>query len=59
MSTKTPVKCKICYLVWKEKTPLEVYNEVKTAYGDSMNRKSVFKWYGEFKNGTQNTLELN
>ncbi|KAG5327296.1 MOS1T transposase, partial [Pseudoatta argentina] len=36
----------------KGKTPVEVYNEVKTAYGDKgMNRTSVFKWCREFKNG--------
>ena len=49
--------CKTCgvirYLVWKGKTPVEVYSdEVKTAYGDkAMNRTSVFKWCGKFKNG--------
>ena len=31
------------------KTPVEVCNEVKTAYGDKA--MSVFKWRGEFKNG--------
>ena len=37
----------IRYLIWKEKTPVEV----KTAYGDKvMNRKSVFKSYHKFKN---------
>ena len=42
----------IRYLVWKEKTPVGVYNEVKTIYGDkAMNCTSVFKWCGEFKNG--------
>ena len=36
---------------WKGKTPVEVYNEVKPAYGDkAMNRTSVFKWCSEFKN---------
>ena len=35
----------------EEKTPVEVYNEVKTAYGDNaMNLTSVFKWCREFKN---------
>ncbi|KAG5325839.1 SETMR methyltransferase, partial [Pseudoatta argentina] len=56
MSIQSPAKCEIRsvirYLVWKGKTPIEVYNEVKTAYGDTgMNRTSVFKWCREFKNG--------
>ncbi|KAG5323444.1 GVQW3 protein, partial [Pseudoatta argentina] len=56
MSIQSPAKCEIRsvirYLVWKRKTPVEVYNEVKTAYGDKgMNRTSVFKWCREFKNG--------
>ncbi|KYQ52766.1 hypothetical protein ALC60_08105 [Trachymyrmex zeteki] len=56
MSIQSPAKCEIRgiirYLVWKGKTPVEVYNEVKTAYGDkAMNRTSVFKWCREFKNG--------
>ncbi|KAG5322887.1 SETMR methyltransferase, partial [Pseudoatta argentina] len=56
MSIQSPAKCEIHsvirYLVWKGKTPVEVYNEVKTAYGDKgMNRTSVFKWCREFKNG--------
>ena len=39
-------------LFGREKTPIEVYNEVKTGYGDkALNRTSVFKWCGEFKNG--------
>ncbi|KAG5314403.1 SETMR methyltransferase, partial [Pseudoatta argentina] len=50
MSIQSPAKCEIRsvirYLVWKGKTPVEVYNEVKTAYGTS-----VFKWCREFKNG--------
>ena len=54
MSIQSPTKCAIrgiiCYLIWKGKTPVEVYNQVKTAYGDeAMNRTSVFKC-GEFKN---------
>jgi hypothetical protein len=37
---------------WKGKTLVEVYKEVKIAYGDeAMNHTSVFKWCGEFKNG--------
>ena len=41
----------ICYLIWKVKSPVEVYNEVKTAYDDkAMNRTSVLKWCGDFKN---------
>ncbi|KAG5322949.1 MOS1T transposase, partial [Pseudoatta argentina] len=56
MSIQSPAKCEIRsvirYLVWKGKTPVEVYNEVKIAYGDKgMNRTSVFKWCREFKNG--------
>ncbi|KAG5322253.1 GVQW3 protein, partial [Pseudoatta argentina] len=56
MSIQSPAKCEIRsvirYLVWKGKTPVEVYNEVKTAYGDKgMNRTNVFKWCREFKNG--------
>ncbi|KAG5318318.1 MOS1T transposase, partial [Pseudoatta argentina] len=56
MSIQSPAKCEIRsvirYLVWKGKTPVEVYNEVKTAYGDTgMNRTSGFKWCREFKNG--------
>ncbi|KAG5316946.1 SETMR methyltransferase, partial [Pseudoatta argentina] len=56
MSIQSPAKCEIRsvirYLIWKGKTPVEVYNEVKTAYGDKgMNRTSVFKWCREFKNG--------
>ena len=42
MSNQSPAKCEICgiirYIVWKGKTPDEVYNE-------------VFKWCSEFKNG--------
>ena len=38
MSIQSPAKCKtrgvIRYLVWKGKTPVEVYNEVETGYGD-------------------------
>ncbi|KAG5317974.1 GVQW3 protein, partial [Pseudoatta argentina] len=56
MSIQSPAKYEIRsvirYLVWKGKTPVEVHNEVKTAYGDKgMNRTSVFKWCREFKNG--------
>ncbi|KAG5320738.1 GVQW3 protein, partial [Pseudoatta argentina] len=56
MSIQSPAKYEIRsvirYLVWKGKTPVEVRNEVKTAYGDKgMNRTSVFKWCREFKNG--------
>ena len=42
----------IRYLVWKGKVPVEVYNEVKTAYGDNaMNCTRVLKWCREFKSG--------
>ena len=53
MSIQSPAKCEIygiiSYLVQKGKTPVEIYNEVKTVYGDkAMNRMSVFKWCGKF-----------
>ncbi|KAG5319256.1 GVQW3 protein, partial [Pseudoatta argentina] len=49
---KCEIRSVIRYLVWKGKTPVEVYNKVQTAYGDKgMNRTSVFKWCREFKNG--------
>ena len=56
MSIQSPAKCEISgvirYLVWKVKTPVEVYNEVETAYGDqAINPTTVIKWCGEFKNG--------
>ena len=56
MSIQSPAKCEICgiihYLIWKGKTQGEVYNEVKTAYGDkAMNYMRVFKWCDEFING--------
>ena len=48
MSIESPAKCEIRgvirYLVWKGKTPVEVYNEVKTAYDDKViNRTNVLK----------------
>ena len=48
MSILSPAKCEIrgviLYFVWKGKTQVEVYNEVKTAYGDkAMNPMSVIK----------------
>jgi hypothetical protein len=47
MSLQSSAKCGIHgiirYLIWKGKTPVEVYNEVKTTYGyKAMNRTSVF-----------------
>ena len=56
MSIQSRAKCVIRgvvrYLVWKGKTLLEVYKEIKTAYGvKAMNSTSVLKWYREFKNG--------
>uniref|UniRef100_A0A8D8R8P0 Histone-lysine N-methyltransferase SETMAR n=1 Tax=Cacopsylla melanoneura TaxID=428564 RepID=A0A8D8R8P0_9HEMI len=56
MSIQSPAKCEIRavirYLVVKGKTPVEVFNEVKSAYGDgAMNRTNVYKWCREFKNG--------
>ena len=55
-SIPTPAKCEIRavirYLVWKGKPPVEIFNEVKSAYGDcAMNRTSVYKWCREFKGG--------
>ena len=54
ISIQSSANCQICgvirYLIWKGETPVEVCNEVKTAYGDkAMNCTSVFKWWGEFK----------
>ena len=48
MSIQSPKKWKIYgiirYLIWKGKTLVEVYNEVKTASDDKvMNRTSVLK----------------
>jgi hypothetical protein len=56
MPIQSSAKCKtcgiICYLVWKRKTLAEIYNEVKSAYGDkAMNCMSVIKWCRKFKNG--------
>ena len=52
MSIQSPTKYEICYLILKGKTPVQAYNEVKTAYGDkAMNHTSVFKLCGDFKNG--------
>ena len=56
ISMLSPPKCEIRgvirYLVRKGETLAEVYNEVKTAYGDkAVNHTSVFMWCGEFKNG--------
>ena len=49
MSIQCKIHGVIHYLVWMGKTPVEAYNEVKTAYGDkAMNR--VFKWCDKFKN---------
>ena len=55
MSIQSLAMCKIrsviCYLVWKGKPPVEVYNEVNTTYGDkAMNRTSLLKLCVEFKN---------
>lgn len=56
MSIKSAAKCEIRsvirYLVVKGKYPSEVFNEIKSVYGEGvMNRTSVFKWCREFKNG--------
>ena len=56
MSLKSSAKCEIRsvirYLVVKGKSSSEVFNEIKSVYGEGvMNRTSVFKWCREFKNG--------
>ena len=47
MSIESPAKCEIRavirYLVWKGKAPVDVYNEVKTAYGDAAMNRSLRK----------------
>ena len=55
MSIQFPAKSKyaVSYIIsfGREKMLVEVYNEVKTAYGDkAMNRTSVFKLCRKFKN---------
>ena len=62
MSIQSPAKCEthsiIHYLVWKAKPPVEVYNEVKTAYGDkAMNLSGKFKLCREFKNKIVEKIE--
>jgi len=59
MSIESAAKCEIRavirYLVAKEKSPHEIFNEVRTVYGEGhMNRTSVYKWCREFKNGRTN-----
>jgi len=59
MSIESAAKCEIRtvirYLVAKEKSPHEIFNEVRTVYGEGhMNRTSVYKWCREFKNGCMN-----
>lgn len=50
IQSKFEIHSVICYLVWKEKPPVEVYNAVKTVYGNkAMNRTSVYKWYVHLK----------
>ena len=56
MSLKSSAKCEIRnvirYLVVKGKSLSEVFNEIKSVYGEGvMNRTRVFKWCREFKNG--------
>lgn len=56
MSIQSPAKCEvravIRYLVAKGKSSTEVFDEIKTTYGDKMmNRTSVFKWCKNFKDG--------
>ena len=56
MSLKSSAKCEIRsvirYLVVKGKSSSEVFNEIKSVYGEGvMNLTSVFKWCHEFKNG--------
>ncbi|XP_026815448.1 protein GVQW3-like [Rhopalosiphum maidis] len=59
MSIESAAKCEIRavirYLVAKEKSPHEIFNEIRTVYGEGhMNRTSVYKWCREFKNGRTN-----
>jgi len=59
MSIESAAKCKIRavirYLVAKEKSPIEIFNEVRTVYGEShMNRTSVYKLCRDFNNGRTN-----
>ncbi|KAL4091367.1 hypothetical protein QTP88_026069 [Uroleucon formosanum] len=59
MSIESAAKCEvravIRYLVAKEKSPHEIFNEVRTVYGEGhMNRTSVYEWCREFKNGRMN-----
>ncbi len=56
MSIQSPTKREIrtifCYPVMKGKSPVMIFNEVKTIYSDKvMNCTNVHKWYCEFKNG--------
>ncbi|KAL4084383.1 hypothetical protein QTP88_028206 [Uroleucon formosanum] len=59
MSIESAAKCEIRavirYLIAKEKSPHEIFNEVRTVYDEShMNRISVYKWCREFKNDRMN-----
>ncbi|KAL4121063.1 hypothetical protein QTP88_013646 [Uroleucon formosanum] len=54
-ATKCEIRAVIRYLVAKEKSPHEIFNEVRTVYGEGhMNRTSIYKWCREFKNGRMN-----
>ncbi len=55
MSIQCPTECEICaivgYLAVKGKAPVEIFNEVKTVYGDNiMNHTSVYKCCHMLKN---------
>lgn len=60
MSIESAAKCVIRavirYLVVMEKSPHEIFNEVRTVSGH-MNRTSVYKLCREFKNGRSNVYE--
>ncbi|KAE9543005.1 hypothetical protein AGLY_002916 [Aphis glycines] len=54
-TAKCEIRAVIRYFVAKEKSPHEIFNEVRTVYGEGhMNRTSVYKWCREFKNGRTN-----
>ncbi|KAL4143904.1 hypothetical protein QTP88_006158 [Uroleucon formosanum] len=59
MSIESAAMCEIRavirYLVAKENSPHEIFNEVRTVYGEGhMNRISVYKWCSKFENGCMN-----
>lgn len=59
VSIPNPASCEvrsvIRYLLAKENAPFQIFNEMKTVYGDGvMNRTNVYKWCREFKAGRTN-----